>query len=259
MGNGPLSLSMRLGEAVVVLNIKAGTEVATCNESASPVSSSTSLFQSYNGTCNIGSHKEVKEMCHRSHLPFPMPMEPCTNTTSDANVGAMSANCKRALSERKRYVVTQAVEKLLQKMFPEGLQSLNQYTVKAQNMSGTSTIGGTFQVQSFRRDHTRQAHTTSKQHKMKELRYARSAAGIASSEQDCILQKKVALLKKRMFDRRLEKKMKREGVNSPCGWLEAAIKKTRVAAPMPPPSHSRTLRRRLGYCGLRKGFLLESE
>lgn len=260
MGKGPLSVSMRLGEAVVVLNIKAGTETVACGESASPVSSSTHLFQSFNGTCDIGSDREIKELCQRNCLPFPVPVEPCTSRSSDGNVAAMATDCDKGLSERKRHVVTQAVEKLLQKVFPEGMKSLNQYTVKAQNKPGT-TIGGTFQVQSRRRDSTRHAHATSKHHKTKELRGTRSAACISSSEQDCMLQKKVALLKKRMLDRRLEKQMKREGVNSnsPCGWLEAAIKKARVTTPMPPPSHSRNIRRRLGYCGLRKGFLLESE
>lgn len=257
MGKGPLSVSVRLGEAVVVLNIKAGTETVACSESASPVSSSTGLFQSFNGTCDIGSNREMKEICYRNCLPFPIPVKSCTNR-SDGNVGEIAAASDKALSERKRYVVTQAVEKLLQKVFPEGLQSLNQYTVKAQNKPVTA-MGGTFQVQAQRRDHARQAHATSKHHKMKELRGTRSAACTASSEQDSILQTKVALLKKRMLDRRLEKKMKREGVDSPCGWLEAAIKKARVTAPSPPPSHSRSIRRRLGYCGLRKGFLLESE
>lgn len=257
MGKSPLSVSVRLGEAVVVLNIKAGMETTACSEAASPVSSSTDMFQSFNGTCDIGSDGEMKEMCHRNCLPFPMPVEPCTSG-SGGNVGTIAAQNDKALSERKRYIVTQAVEKLLQKVFPEGLQSLSQYTVKAQDKPVTA-MGGMFQVQARKRDHSKQAHPSGKHHKMKDLRGTRSTACIPSSEQDSMLQKKIALLKKRMLDQRLEKKMKREGVDSPCGWLEAAIKKARVTAPSPPPSHSRSVRRRLGYCGLRKGFLLENE
>ena len=250
-------MSLRLGEAVVVLNIKAGMETAACSEADAPISSSTNLFQSFNGTCNIGSDREVKEMCHRNCLPFPVPMEPYTSG-SGGNVQAIATQSDKALSERKRYIVTQAVEKLLQKVFPEGLQSLSQYTVKEQDTPVTAT-GGMFQVQARKRDHSKQANPTGKHHKMKDLRGTRSTACIPASEQDCILKKKVALLKKRMLDQRLEKKLKREGVDSPCGWLEAAIKKARVTAPSPPPSHSRNIRRRLGYCGLRKGFLLDNE
>ena len=161
----------------------------------------------------------------------------CDNT----ECGGTASSSERLLNSARRDTIKNTLYDMLNRMFPDGIQTLQQVkNLRPGEILNNKTGKVTYQVKQ-------------NQDMIKLNQVDKHASVLTKSkfEENQRLREKVALLKQKMTMERTKKKAQRGTGYSPCGWLEKSLQKHSQAAV--PIVH---VQKRQGYCGLKRGFLL---
>ena len=169
---------------------------------------------------------------------FPLYTDAHGNSTGS---GGSDNTTEKLLISARRDTIKHTLYEMLNRMFPDGIQTLQEVKgLRPGGILNNKTGKVTYQVK----------HNQD----MIKLSQADKHASVLTKskfEENQKLREKVALLKQKMAMERLKKKAQRGGGHSPCGWLEESLQKHSQCSPA--LVH---VKKRQGYCGLKRGFLL---
>ena len=164
--------------------------------------------------------------------------ENSTNAGSSSSSSSSSNAAEKLLNSARRDTIKNTLYDMLNRMFPDGVQTLQQVkSLRPGEILNNRTGKVTYQVKQ-------------NQDVIKLSQGDKHASVLTKSkfEENQKLREKVALLKQKMAMERTKKKAQRGAGYSPCGWLEKSLQKHSQSIPV--------VQKRQGYCGLRRGFLL---
>ena len=170
---------------------------------------------------------------------FPLYTSDGIDNSAELNSRSSSSSSgERLLNSARRDTIKNTLYDMLNRMFPDGIQTLQQVkSLRPGEILNNRTGKITYQV---------------KQNQIRLSQADKHASVLTKSkfEENQKLREKVALLKQKMTMERTKKKAQRGAGYSPCGWLEKSLQKHSQSVPI---VH---VQKRQGYCGLKRGFLL---
>ena len=227
-----MSVALRLGDTMLVINIQSSLATKEDEEMDN-------------------SRLDTEDVCDAqatSNTVLPNTLN-CTGfplySSDGCDHSAESSSSSASPSERllnlaRRDTIKNTLYDMLNRMFPDGIQTLQQVkSLRPGEILNNKTGKVTYQVKQS-------------QEMIKLSKADKHASVLTKSkfEENQRLREKVALLKQKMTMERTKKKAQRGAGYSPCGWLEKSLQKHSQAVPI---VH---VQKRQGYCGLKRGFLL---
>ena len=229
-----MSVALRLGDTMLVINIQSSLATKEDEE--------------------MGNSKvDTEDMCDtqatsNTVLPntlnctgFPLYTSGgCDNNGESCSSSNSNTPAEKLISSTRRDTIKNTLYDMLNRMFPDGIQTLQQVkNLRPGEILNNKTGKITYQVK--------------QNQDMIRLSQADKHASVLTKskfEENQKLREKVALLKQKMTMERTKKKAQRGAGYSPCGWLEKSLQKHSQSVPI---VH---VQKRQGYCGLKRGFLL---
>lgn len=223
-----MSVALRLGDTMLVINIQSSLATKEDEEMDD-------------------SKVDMEDVCDSSDtqstvLPntlnctgFPLYTDECESAESCSDSPA-----EKLLNSTRRDTIKNTLYDMLNRMFPDGIQTLQQVkSLRPGEILNNKTGKVTYQVKK-------------NQDVIKLSPAERHASVLTKSkfEENQKLREKVTLLKQKMAMERSKKKAQRGAGYSPCGWLEKSLQKHSQSLP------TVHVQKRQGYCGLKRGFLL---
>lgn len=223
-----MSVALRFGDTMLVINIQGS--LATKDDE--------DVDNSSEEMCNPSDAK----LTLNTVLPNTLNCTGFPLYTDDSVTGSNGngSPTERQLSSTRRNTVKNTLYDMLNRMFPDGIQTLQQVkNLRPGEILNNKTGKVTYQVKQ-------------NQDVIRLSQVDRQASVLTKSkfEENQKLREKVILLKQKMAMERSKKKAQRGAGHSPCGWLEKSLQKHSQSIPV---LH---VQKRQGYCGLKRGFLL---
>lgn len=228
-----MSVALRLGDTMLVINIQSSLATKEDEEMDN-------------------SKVDTEDMCDSTEAQT-MPNSVLPNTLNctgfplyadehDSSAGSTSSSSNptdKLLNSTRRDTIKNTLYDMLNRMFPDGIQTLQQVKgLRPGEILNNKTGRVTYQVKQ------------SQEIKLSQADKHASVLTKSKFEENQKLREKVAILKQKMAMERSKKKAQRGTGHSPCGWLEKSLQKHSQSLPM---VH---VQKRQGYCGLKRGFLL---
>lgn len=194
------------------------------------------------------------EPCCSSSLIHSSSVPHSAQTDSEQSGSAQEVKVSEHSISMKRKAIMEAISEILKKMYANSERGRLPGSFKGRFSSEFTCDGDMHEILHTKTTMTSYGSDKAGDHKGRD-RFNGSRHAICENammskarlEENQQLKDKVASLKWQMQQKRALKLAKRRGIPSPCGWMEA-LQCTSTDAPR--------VRKRTGFCGLKRGFLL---